>query len=144
MRHQLRLSWLLLLPCIALLLGCDRSTDDQSANSEIKLHTNQQTAVLVLESVGAYYQIVDETGQALHMNDGLPIVLDEPTFVEQLLPRLGGGLADVLELEATFHLKKENVTTGVVESESGGADDVSKSCWVVKLDSIRSVKRRTD
>jgi hypothetical protein len=108
----------------------------------LSLTDEPQSGIFYIKLAGPNDIIVDSSGVELRMPDGLKIVMDAGTFDKLIQPHLGLQDPDspqkYVRVDASFRLEKEDVVTGIVQSEDGGGTERSRTYWVVKIVELRS------
>ncbi|TWU33358.1 hypothetical protein [Novipirellula artificiosorum] len=105
-----------------------------------------QDAVVYLYPDFAFVAVVDQTGNELRLTDGMPLVMDNPTFERVVLPvtkgerRAGTFEKNYIRVDARFRIERDNLVVGVIQTPDGSVEEVGKDYWVLKIDTIRSAQ----
>ncbi|MAI34280.1 MAG: hypothetical protein CMM07_21765 [Rhodopirellula sp.] len=105
---------------------------------------HQRKTVLVQPS-DAFIKLVDSTGKGITMPDGVTVVMENNTYETQVLPHLmpddPSAPAKTVAIDATFALEKASIVVDVIQTSDGGAEDVSRTYWVVRPTQVFSAER---
>lgn len=113
---------------------------------EIEDTRQQQDAVFYLDPGFAIAAVVDQSGNKVRLSDGMQLVMDNSAFERVILPSVAGerrgGMFDkhYIRVDARFRIVRENLVVGVVQSDDGGAEEVGRDYWVLKIDTIRGAE----
>ena len=128
--------------CAGMLLiapGC------RDGNSGIQATQEPQSAVFYVSPAFAFANVVNQVGDEVRMPDGKQLVMDLPTLEGVVLPvtsgqRRAGFERDVICVDADVRIEWDSIVTGVVQDPEGGADEVGKEYWVLRIDKIRTAE----